>query len=365
MAMELADLIKQRIAKDGAISFRDFMETALYEPELGYYNRREDQVGCQGDFYTSSSLTSVFGAMIARQLEEMWLFTGKGPFTIVEYGAGTGLLCHDILDYLKSNLCFYNQVNYAIIEKSISMREKQQKHRLEKVRWYDTIEELGDITGCILSNELVDNFAVHQVVMQDELLEVFVDHQDGFSEILRPARQCLKDYLADFKITLPKGYRTEINLEARQWVAQAAAALKQGFMMTIDYGYSAESYYYPNRSRGTLVCYHQHRVNDQPYSNIGQQDITCHVNFSALCRWGHLNGLSCCGLTSQAHFLLALGFPDHLSKSCAKEEDVLQAAMARARLMHTLLVDMGTKFKVLIQQKGFDRPPLLTGIKTG
>jgi SAM-dependent MidA family methyltransferase len=98
--MELAEIIKQRIARDGPVSFHDFMETALYHPELGYYNRQRDQIGRQGDFYTSSSLTSLFGAMIARQLDEMWQLTGRGPFTIVEYGAGTGLLCRDILAYL-------------------------------------------------------------------------------------------------------------------------------------------------------------------------------------------------------------------------------------------------------------------------
>jgi SAM-dependent MidA family methyltransferase len=362
--MELADVIKQRIAAYGPVSFHDFMETALYEPDLGYYNRRQDQVGGQGDFYTSSSLTFLFGAMIARQLEEMWRIIGEGPFTIVEYGAGTGLLCHDILNYLKNNSPIYAHLHYAIIEKSRSMRERQQKHLQEKVSWYDAIEQLGNITGCIISNELVDNFAVHQVVMQDDLLEVFVDYRNGFCEILLPAGQSLKDYLVEFQISLPKGYRTEINLEARQWIAGAATALRKGFMMTIDYGYQAENYYHPSRSQGTLVCYHQHRVNDQPYKNIGEQDITAHVNFSALCHWGYLSGLSCCGLTSQANFLLSLGFHDYLRENCAKEEDVLKAAMTQARLIHTLLVDMGTKFKVLIQQKGFDEQLTLSGLKT-
>jgi SAM-dependent MidA family methyltransferase len=193
-------------------------------------------------------------------------------------------------------------------------------------------------------------------------MEVFVDVQDGFVEVLRPADQKLKDYLAEFNISLPKGFRTEINLEARDWIAGNASILRKGFMLTIDYGYTAENYYHKNRSRGTLLCYHQHRVNDQPYQHIGRQDITCHVNFSALCRWGHQNGLSCCGLASQAQFLLSLGFHEHLRKTCTAEQDVLQLAMAQARLTHTLLVDMGTKFKVLIQQKGFAERPVLSGV---
>jgi SAM-dependent MidA family methyltransferase len=360
--MELSEIIKQRIAADGPISFHDFMETALYYPELGYYNRPDDQIGQQGDFYTSSSLTSIFGAMIGKQLEEMWRLTGTGAFTVAEYGAGTGLLCHDILAYLKNNSPLYDELHYAIVEKSGSMRERQRKHLTEKVGWYNSIQDLGPVTGCILSNELVDNFAVHQVVMDDDLLEVFIDDQNGFVELFRPADQRLKDYLAAFNIALPKGYRTEINLEAGDWLSSAAATLTKGFIMTIDYGYTAENYYHKNRNRGTLLCYHRHRVNDQPYEHVGKQDITCHVNFSALCRWGHQNGLSCCGLASQAQFLLSLGFHDHLRKTCTAEEDVVQLAMTQARLTHTLLVDMGTKFKVLIQQKGFAARPVLSGV---
>jgi SAM-dependent MidA family methyltransferase len=361
--MELAEIIQQRIAAEGPIAFRDFMEMALYYPGSGYYNRPEDQIGEQGDFYTSSSLTAIFGAMIGKQLVEMWQLTGEGEFTIVEYGAGNGLLCRDILGYLKDHSPLYEVLHYAIIEKSTAMRSRQQSHLSEKVGWYDSIAQLGDITGCVLSNELVDNFAVHQVVMEDELLEIHVDYQGGFVEVLRPAGKELNDYLNNFQINLPKGYRTEINLEAGQWLAGAAAALKKGFILTIDYGYPAETYYHPNRSRGTLVCYHQHRVNEQPFLNIGRQDITAHVNFSALCRWGHEHGLACCGLTSQAHFLLSLGFHSYLRESCTAEADVLQAAMAQARLTHTLLVDMGTKFKVLIQQKGFEEMLLLSGLK--
>jgi SAM-dependent MidA family methyltransferase len=138
LTMELSDIIKQRIASLGPLSFRDFMEMGLYYPELGYYNRPEDQIGEKGDFYTSSSLSSIFGAMIGKQLGEMWHLTGKGEFTIVEYGTGTGLLCRDILAYLQNNPALYDQLHYAIIEKSASMRERQKKHLIETVTWYDS-----------------------------------------------------------------------------------------------------------------------------------------------------------------------------------------------------------------------------------
>lgn len=350
--MELTEIIRQRIKKEGPVSFHDFMEMALYHPELGYYMVPQDKIGKNGDFYTSSSLGPVFGAMIGKQLEEMWHLTGETEFTVVEYGAGTGVLCHDILDYLKGNSRFYDYLHYAIIEKSPAMREKEKTHLQEKVNWYDSIRHLPNVTGCILSNELIDNFPVHQVIMEDELMEVFVDDKDGFIELLRPAPQAIKDYLIDLNIILPKGFRTEINLEATQWIATIAASLKQGYVMTIDYGYVTESLYKPGRSRGTLLCYHQHQINDQPYQRVGKQDITAHVNFSALCHWGTRNGLTCCGLSSQAQFLLALGFKEYLRKTTVPTAHIAQLAMQEVMLTHTLLVDMGNKFKVLIQQKG-------------
>ncbi|HEY8783769.1 MAG TPA: SAM-dependent methyltransferase [Mucilaginibacter sp.] len=360
--MELSEVIRQHIYKEGPVSFHDFMEMALYYPGLGYYTAASDRIGKNGDFYTSSNLTPVFGAMIGKQLEEMWHLTGANDFTVVEYGAGTGMLCYDILNYLKENQPLYDRLHYAIIEKSDPMRKREQTLLHEKVAWYRSIHELKGLTGCILSNELLDNFAVYQVVMQDELMEVFVDDKDGFTELLRPARKALKDYLAELNITLPKGYRTEINLEAVRWIQDIASSLKKGYVMTIDYGYSSEDLYKSSRSRGTLLCYYKHQVNDCPYSNVGKQDITAHVNFSALCHWGLKNGLACCGLTSQANFLLNLGFKDYLRKTDVKVGDTTQLAMEEVMLTHTLLVDMGNKFKVLIQQKGVPAQQL-SGLK--
>jgi SAM-dependent MidA family methyltransferase len=348
----LAEIIRHRIGEEGPVSFHDFMEMALYHPKLGYYMAPPDKIGKNGDFYTSSSLGPVFGAMIGRQLEEMWHLTGGNEFTVVEYGAGTGVLCHDILDYLKNIPQLYDQLHYAIIEKSPAMCKKEKAHLQEKVSWCNSIHDLPDITGCILSNELIDNFPVHQVVMMDELMEVFVDDKNGFVELLRPASKAIRDYMADLNIILPKGFRTEINLEATQWIAVVAASLKKGYVMTIDYGYHSEELYKPCRNRGTLLCYHQHQINDQPFHYVGEQDITAHVNFSALCHWGHQNGLICCGLTSQAQFLLALGFKEYLRNTADLTGNVAQLAMQEVMLTHTLLVDMGSKFKVLIQQKG-------------
>jgi SAM-dependent MidA family methyltransferase len=209
------------------------------------------------------------------------------------------------------------------------------------------------VTGCILSNELVDNFSVHRVVMEDELMELCVSFDNGFTETLRPAPQPLRDYLRRLEVTLPRGYRTEINLEATEWIQEVARALDRGFVMTIDYGYPSSTLY--SKSSGTLTCYYRHQVHHCPYTFIGEQDITSHVNFSALDHWGRLGGLDCCGYTSQTHFLRGLGLGRFLRKW---EEGSLSDPVAREQQMgsiRTLLLGMGQKFKVLIQRKGVER----------
>jgi SAM-dependent MidA family methyltransferase len=361
--MLLSEIIAEKIKREGPISFHDFMEMSLYYPELGYYTSVNDKIGKNGDYYTSSNLTSIFGVIIGKQIEEMWEIAGMEPFTIIEYGAGTGHLCHDILEYLKNNIKLYDELNYCIIEKSPVMREKQKTHLHEKISWHNSIQEIPVVAGCVLSNEVVDNFSVHQVVMKDELMEVFVDYKNGFVELLQPAKKELKNYLAELNISLSPGFRTEINLEAIEWIKGIAACLKKGFVITIDYGYPSFEFYRECRSHGTLVCYNKHTISNDPYSDIGKQDITAHVNFSALNHWGSKNGLEPCGFTNQAAFLLSLGFGDYLSKINEQQDnDLMRICRKQAFLKYTLLIDMGNKFKVLIQQKGLPKKEL-SGLK--
>lgn len=349
--MQLEEIIIEKIRNGGPISFRDFMEMCLYYPECGYYTSWQERFGTQGDYYTSPHLTPAFGAAIARQLEQMWAMSGDDMFTIVEYGAGSGALCQDVLNYLRRNAALYERLQYCIIEKSPVMRKREQQYLGEKVRWIDSMEEIGPVTGCVLSNELVDNFAVHQVVMDDVLMEVFIDYDNGFKEVLKPASPALSDYFLELGVTLPRGCRTEVNLEAVMWMESVAASLKNGFVLTIDYGYLSDELYSERRRDGTLVCYNKHRVNDELYHNIGAQDITAHVNFSALLHWGAKRGLACSMFTDQASFLQGLGFNELLQQMEMQQPDIIQAAKKVAFLMHTFLLDMGAKFKVLIQRK--------------
>lgn len=350
--MGAGDIIITAIKEKGPISFRDFMEIALYHPEYGYYTSPGDKIGQNGDFYTSPFVTASFGHMIAKQILEMWEQLNVPGFTIVEYGAGTGMLCKDILDYIKTNIPADRYLSYFIIEKNHSLRETQSMTLPSEVRWVDSINDLNPFEGCILSNELVDNFPVHQVYMDRDLMEIYIDYEEGFKEILLPASPSLKEYLNQLNIQLPRGTRTEINLDAIQWLKDMAAVLKKGFVLTIDYGFPAASLY--ARGEGTLVCYHKHQRNYCPYINIGTQDITTHVNFSALKHWGIKNGLQYSGYTSQTYFLLGMG----LTNECRQNE----VNQTPANFLRTFLLDMGSRLKVLIQHKGLIPHPL-SGLK--
>jgi SAM-dependent MidA family methyltransferase len=356
--VSLTEIIIEKIQKDGPITFRDFMEMALYFPGLGYYTSEGERIGENGDFYTSPHYSSLFGQMIARQLEEMWVTLDKQPFTVVEYGAGTGALCCDILHTLQHNSNLYDNLHYCIVEKSGASQGIKEKLVSDKVSCHESISEIPPFVGCVLSNELVDNFSVHKVVMEDELMEVFVDYDNGFVEILKPASDLLRNYFDQLNVVLPKGFRTEINLAAIQWIAEIAEVLQKGFVLTIDYGHPSSDLYHDLRNDGTMVCYYKHRVNYCPYINIGSQDITTHVNFSALHHWGLKNGLEFSGFTNQAYFLLGLG----LGSQKENGQTANNIAGKRAQFLQTFLMDMGRKFKVLIQHKGVSRS-MLSGLK--
>ena len=367
MSLALSEIVQNKIRDHGPISFHDFMEMALYYPELGYYSSVNEKFGKSGDYFTAPLFTNVYGSIIAKQLEEMWRLAGKEEFTIVEYGAGSGALCADILDHLQENKLFYKNLRYCIIEKSDFLREKQKRFfsglpALQKITWLESIEEISPFTGCVLANEVLDNFSVHRVIMKEkELMEVFVDHNNGFSEILKPATNNLKEYFTDLDVELPNDFCAEVNLEAIEWLKTISASLSKGFIITIDYGFPSSELYQPYRNLGTVVCYYKHAVNDHPYSNIGQQDITAHVNFSALDLWGTKSGLMNCGFTTQSQFLCGLGLTEYLRNLELKQKNDFDFRK-KLMLLHTLLQSMGKKFKVLIQQKGLQKP-MLSGLQ--
>ncbi len=388
--LPLSALIQQQIlaSSDRQITFAAFMEQALYHPDLGYYSQRARSIGAAGDFFTAPHLGAEFGEMLAVQLVQMWdVLDRPRPYTLVEMGAGQGLLAKDILRWIQQHdsQCF-DCVEYIIVEKSAGLIAKQQQQLLAAfgtlvpIAW-KTLEAiaLAPIIGCCFSNELVDAFPVHQVVfVRGELQEVYVTVVgDQFVEALAsPSTPELVAYFEQLDCQpvgpdYPDPYRTEVNLAAIDWLRSVNAALTQGFVLTIDYGYPADRYYHRVRSQGTLQCYYQHSHHSDPYIHVGEQDITAHVNFTALAQTGTAIDLDPVGVTSQAMFLMSLGLGDRiaaLGRSDSRDPQEIMQRLRQRDALHQLINPMGLgNFGVLIQSKGVS--PLqcritLTGLAT-
>jgi SAM-dependent MidA family methyltransferase len=311
--------------------------------------------------------------MVAKQIHQMWALMGEtSGFRIVEFGSGKGLLCHDILRYLrKENPDFFESLSYRMVETSPFSRREGENLLLEngfgeKVQWVTTKElesKNSRVQGCILSNELIDSFPVHLVTLREGYLrEIYVTHGDGGfrEEIGALSSDKLGNYFEELGVFLNEGQRAEVNLMALDWMEMVSRILTKGFVITIDYGHEAENLYSPFRRNGTLLCYHGHTWNDNPYERIGLQDITSHVDFTSLMTKGKEMGLRRAGFTTQYRFLLGLGFLKELERLCGENESSLEGIRNRLAMKTLILPDggMGDVFKVLIQHKGLDNPQL-------
>ena len=362
----LRQIIAEEIGGEGPLPFVRFMELCLYHPQEGYYTSGKSCRGREGDYYTSPTVHPLFGALIAKQVAQMWRIMGSGAFQIVEMGGGEGYLCVDILDYLRHKEGqFYSILTYHMVEISPVMIERQREllsHHGGKVRWDqpDQIRAMN-ISGCFISNELVDSFPVHRVVQEGgKLQELYVDLDNGvFQEILKdPSTPELGAYFQRMGITLAEGQGAEVNLEARRWLQGVAQGMERGFVVTIDYGYSARELFSPLRRRGTFLCYRDHQALADPYARLGLQDMTAHVDFSSLIDWGEKHGLALTGLVPQYRFLLALGILDEVAR-LGDEEEGWETVAERLTIKNLILPGgMGETYKLLIQHKGIESPQL-------
>jgi len=376
----LCEALASRIAQSPQhrITFADYMDMVLYHPAHGYYATKTEKIGVQGDFFTSPLLGADFGELLAKQFIQMWEILGKpAPFSLVEMGAGQGILAGDILKYLKLHYPdFFAVLDYTIIEKSSALRQEQQQRLQEfSLRWCN-LEEIStnSITGCFFSNELVDALPVHQVSLQQgRLREIYITTKNltpqppslkgkGEMEFIEVIDELSTPELAKYfdlvgiellSNAYSEGYRSEVNLAALDWLKMVGDKLRRGYVLTIDYGYSASRYYSPTRSQGTLQCYYQHRHHDNPYINIGRQDITAHVDFTALERWGDRCGLHKVGFTQQGLFLMALGIGDRIAAVSNITGQSIQEILRRREALHQLINPQGLGgFGVLVQNKG-------------
>ena len=367
----LRAFILSRIEEGGPIPFSQFMEWCLYHPQYGYYRSERLRMGKAGDYYTSPCVHPLFGGLVAKQLAQMAALLGKETFDVVEAGGGQGFLCKDIFDWTeRKEPELFKRLRYYLIEPDSHLVDFQkrllsERVREDRLRWLDlSAFEKGEYSfqGCILSNELIDAFPVHCVVKgQEGLKEVFVTQEDGhFREVWgEPSDPGIPRYVDLLGADLAEGQRVEVNLRALDWMEDVEKSLSRGFALTIDYGYLTQELYAPFRWGGTLVGYSRHRVTEDPFENPGGQDLTAHVNFSALIQKGEEIGLRFTGLVPQYRFLMGLGLLQEMEEM-AREMSSLEALKVRLSLKHLIEPErgMGEVFKVLIQHKGVDDPQL-------
>ena len=334
------------------ISFARYMELALHEPGLGYYAAGARKFGAGGDFVTAPELSPLFGRTLARQIAEL-LEPGDA---VLEFGAGSGALAASILEEL--------DCRYFILETSADLRQRQQQRLGRRVQWLDQLPR--DFRGVMLANEVVDAMPVHALAWTDAgILERGVCANEGqlaWSD--RPAAGPVLAAAQSLEVEIPPGgrYESELALFARAWMRSLGRFLARGAILVVDYGFPQREYFHAQRSMGTLACHYRHRMHGDPFYLPGLQDITAHVDFSALARAAGEAGLEPLGYASQAQFLINCGITELLAREDPQDaKRYLPAAAAAQKLLSP--AEMGELFKVLVAGRGVTRP--LRGFASG
>lgn len=347
----------QMEASGGAIAFSQFMELALYTPGLGYYSSGQRKFGAAGDFVTAPELGDVFARCLAHQCRELLL--RLGPADILEAGAGSGALAADLLLELERLGAVPRR--YVILEVSAELRARQQATLQTRapalsgrVQWIDHLPAPG-FRGIVLANELLDAMPVERFrVATNGIVRLGVAFDSGgflWREMSAPAHLVERVQA----LGLPPGYCSEINLAAEAWVRSVAERLGQGALLLIDYGFPRVEFYHRQRSEGTLMCHYRQRAHADPLILVGLQDITAHVDFTAIADAGAAAGLELLGYTSQAAFLAASGLPEIVAQSDPNDARAHLALTAQIKRL-TLPSEMGELFKVIALGRGIDRP---------
>jgi SAM-dependent MidA family methyltransferase len=363
-------------AAGGRITFARFMELALYHPRWGYYLSEERRPGRPGDFLTAPEAHPFFGITLARQIAECWQRLGRPrSFVVREYGAGIGALAWDIVaglaveapdcrDALEYRLV---ETNPRRLEQALAAFAESGLGDVVRAEPASPDMDLEPITGVVLANEVADAFAAHRLVWRGGALREtwVVWGDDGFAEAegeISPEADAAdpERMLREAGVALGEGDRIEISPAAAAWFASAARGLERGYAIVIDYGYPAAELYRGHRLGGTVRAYREHTVSDDPFAHVGEQDITAHVDFSALRRSGEAAGLTFAGQTTQAAFLASLDMGDLLVRLGQDPETTLPDYLA-AQAATLRLIDPGGmgRFGVLIMARGAPvRPPL-------
>ena len=389
-------ILVEMLRQSGPITFEHFMSLCLYHPQHGYYMQGRERTGVRGDYFTSPDLHPIFARLIARLAAEMWERLDRpSQFTWVEMGAGRGWFARDFLQWAATRRPdFAAALDYVAIEPGFAQQARIAERLAEagftgRVRLMANLAELAPlaagtspdtgeatvgtsplqpaIVGCFFSNELIDSFPVSIVTpSQGRFREIYVSLEgEALRETTGPIRDpAVAAAVAQYAKELEEGRRVEVNLNATRWMQSVAEKLTRGFVLTIDYGDLARRLYTPDRPRGTLMAYRGHTASDDVLATPGEQDLTAHVNFSALIDAGKETGLDCQGFTTQERFLMSLGESTAFGDLYDLGQTALQQLDARLKLKRLIHPGgMGAIFKVLIQYRGpHEAPPVeLTG----
>jgi SAM-dependent MidA family methyltransferase len=354
LSARLAEVIREEIrAAGGALSFARYMELCLYAPGLGYYSAGQRKFGPGGDFVTAPELGSLYARCVARSCQAVLDALGGGD--ILEFGAGSGRLAVDLLTELEIRAALPQR--YLILERSAALRQRQQEllrerlpHLYERVSWLDRLPVPG-ITGVMLGNEVLDAMAVERFRWDGDAVEQYCVTQSGsgFGWALRPfpdqptgelAARIAREQL------LPGNYVSEFNAGLDGWLRSVSDALQRGLMLFADYGYPRREYYHAQRTSGTLLCHYRHRAHDDPLLWPGLQDITAHVDFTAVAEAAVGAGLTVSGYTTQAHFLLDCGI-DRMLQDAGPDGGVDYLRLAQQARTLLLPGAMGERFQCI------------------
>lgn len=337
--------------------FSRYMELCLYEPGLGFYERSQEIFGKAGDFYTSSDVHAVFGRLLARQFEEMWRALGSPPrLEILELGPGRGLFARDVLDWSRKKFPeFFRALHYRLVERSAALRGRlaeRLKEAIEvgKASISEDLAPSASENAIVFANEFLDALPV-EVVADRGLLHLAL--RDGvLEETFAPVPGEVQEYLDLYAVVPEEGERVESGLAAMGWMKRLAGAVPRGFLVLVDYGYRREELL-AGRRRGTVVAARRHQLSRNPYEAPCEQDITAHVNFTAVAAAGEAAGLKTLGLVTQSQFLMGIGEQNQFADAFEDCRLPQEQATVALQLKHLVTpAGMGENFQVLVMGKG-------------
>jgi len=374
--VSLREQIEQEVRQNGPIPFSRYMEICLYDPSDGYYSHNAEQFGKAGDFYTSSDVHAVFGRLLARQFEEIWrAFDRPAQLEILELGPGRGLFARDVLDWSRKKFPdFFDTVTYTLQESSPALRAKLAQTLGDHIATGRAVianggvPETRSISVCrstphetpllIFANEFFDALPVAIISPEGKLHLAFAG--DRLTEVWLPPEAGELEILDRYGVHPEAGERFEVSLAAQGWAAELARAIQRGALLVIDYGYTRAEQL-AGRHRGTLMTYRQHSASPNPYEAPGEQDLTAHVNFTALAGALEQAEMGVQKLVTQSQFLMGIGEKNQFADAFEECRVPQEHAKVALQLKHLATpAGMGETFQVLIASRGLE-PEKVTG----